>query len=396
MKILFFLLFYAALAALLFIKFRTKILKPVFICFFFLTMLLPLVFIDTKSESSALENRILAEWPKLLKNNAPNFDAPKEIDNYINDRFGFRNYFVTLYNLINYNILGKKQNSKVLVGKEGWLYYIIKEGGHNLEDFTKKNLFDDDTLRRFIGQIEKRAEWCEDNGIPFIFLISPNKHNVYPEYYPFSRPEGLTRTDQIINSLPPNLRNKTIFPRDYLIAKKGTDVSVPLYYETDTHWNEQGAFYAYEVLREKIRSYFPDVKFPLLNNYSRTIEYDFEGDLVLLFGRGSGSYQRTLVKIEPEGGWQSLYTYIKNEYFTESKIIITQNVNQELPKAIIFGDSFFGVLEPFTSTLFSRAEYLRKYFEKSDTAYILENRPDIIIFEIVERSVITVPLLTWD
>jgi hypothetical protein len=276
----------------------------------------------------------------------------------------------------------------------GWLYYISIADGNNLEDFKKKNLLDEAELAGATEQIEKRAQWCSDNGIQFIFFITPNKHSVYPEYYSFSRPKGSTRADQIIVNMSENLKNKTIFPRDYIISQKEANTPLPLYFETDTHWNTLGAFYAYEQLFNKIRACFPGVEFPAIN-YSRTISKDSTGDLVRFLGLESYA-QRTIVEIEPEDGWESCYSYKKYEGDNGENGIITENSNQDLPKALIFRDSFFKSLEPFTSSLFSRAEYIWRPFEQDDTGYILENKPDIIIWEVVERFLGNIRYLTWD
>jgi hypothetical protein len=378
---------------LLFIRFRTKIVVYTFIASFLLILALPFVFTDNKSVTSSLENRRLAERPKLAHNGEVNFGLPGEIDEYINDRFGFRRYFISVYNRVNYDILGKKQNNQVLIGKDDWLYYIDKYGGNPLADYQKRNLLEDADLAKMVEQIEKRARWCSDNGIQFIFFISPNKHSVYPEHYSFDRPEGLTRADQILNSMPQSLLDKTIFPRDYIISQKETNV-LPLYFETDTHWNKLGAFYAYEQLFGKIRSCFPGVDFPVIN-YSRTVTYDSDGDLVHMMGLESYG-QRTVIEIEPEDGWESCYSYKKYEGENGENGIITENTNRNLPKAIIFRDSFFYSLQPYTSSLFSHAEYMWKSFEQNDTDYILENKPDIIIWEVVERFLGNIAESNWN
>jgi hypothetical protein len=357
--------------------FRTKVVKHIFTVSFLLITVLPLVFIDYQNTYSTIENRVFAAFPSLSDP-----DIFRQIDNYVNDRFGFKRYFVYANSLCNSAILRDKKNNRALIGKDGWLFYIDKDDGDNLADFQKTNLFDANATEQFVTQIEERATWCEENGIQFIFMVAPNKHNIYPEYYPFERPDGITRMDQVVAAMPPELLDRMIFPRDYLLAKKG-EHDYPLYYETDTHWNKQGAFYAHELLRMKIQAYFPAIKFPDIA-YSTSVSADSGGDIVPMLG--FTSYGITEIAIEPENGWPSYYAYIKQE---ENKgrleRIITEHGDQTLPRAIVFRDSFFTALEPFNSTLFSSAEYIWKQFGKTDKEYILNNKPDIIIWEIVER-----------
>jgi hypothetical protein len=355
----------------------------IFIVSFLLIVIFPALFTDTESGYSKDENRMLATFPNPFLDNAENIF--RQTDNYINDRIGFKKHFVRLNTTINLSILRGKRNNDVLIGKNDWLFYISKLEGNNLLDFQKQNLFDDSAMRNFIEQINERVTWCEEHGIQFIFLVPPNKHNVYPEYYPMERPAGPTRTDQIMNNLPAEILDKTIFLRDYLLSRKSGDSDL-LYYETDTHWNGLGAYYAYEAILEKLREYFPRTEFPDIK-FTKTVFERPGGDLVPMLGLASFG-KTTEVQVEPEKGWPAYYTYKDN---TETDRFVTGNINKDLPKAVIFRDSFFVALAPFTSSIFSQAEYIWKSFEEEDTRHILEAMPDIVIWETGERRLGNIP-----
>ncbi|GHT51027.1 hypothetical protein FACS1894102_6820 [Spirochaetia bacterium] len=190
-----------------------------------------------------------------------------------------------------------------------------------------------------------------------------------------------------MNVLPDNLKEIVIYPRDYLISKKAL---MPIYFEIDTHWNMLGASYVADLLFEKIKKDFPNTLFPEIE-YIMDVNYDSFGDIVPM--SGFTSYGKTTIPdIHPKDGWSSYYTYIKNEGING---VIVENKNQTLPKAIIFRDSFFSALEPFTSTMFSSAEYNWRWFSESEKEYILQNKPDIIIWEVVERTISGIPNATW-
>jgi len=383
--ILAFVALYLVTVLALFLKFRMKALNFLFIFSFMLVITLPLLFTDTRSAYSALENRTLAAKPRL----ASGVSLFRQTDDYLNDRFGFKNYFVRVNNVINRSILHEAQNNRVLFGRNNWLFYVDKTDGDNLSDFQKTNLFDDESIALFAAQIERRAKWCEDNGIRFVFIIAPNKHNIYPEQYPMERPAGLTRTDGLLQYLPPALKDKVIFPRDALLARKQSDGTL-LYYETDTHWNKLGAYYCFEMLFEKIKAYFPGTVFPAIE-YRVTVGERGGGDLVPMLGlKAYGT--TTEVDIEPVAGWSAYYSYIKND---DKNGVITENIDRNLPRAVIFRDSFFTALELFTSCVFSRAEYIWHHFTSNDKAHILADKPDIIIWEVVERNIASVLRDKW-
>jgi alginate O-acetyltransferase complex protein AlgJ len=55
----------------------------------------------------------------------------------------------------------------------------------------------------------------------------------------------------------------------------------------------------------------------------------------------------------------------------------------KLPSAVIFRDSFFNGLQPFTSEHFSRVVYVSDFVVNFDL--IAEENPQIVILEVAER-----------
>ena len=172
-----------------------------------------------------------------------------------------------------------------------------------------------------------------------------------------------------------------IFPRDYLISKK-SEYDFPLYYETDTHWNFQGAHLVSILLQNAIESLFPNVAFPKIE-YETKISYGINPtDIPPMLGLEPQN--NTQIQLTPVGRDNSdFYTYIKND---DRNGVHTKGTDKSLPRALIYRDSFFIALEPFVSPLFSEAEYIWKQFREEDKEYVLQYKPDIIIFEAVERS----------
>ncbi|MDR2481631.1 MAG: hypothetical protein LBD07_04995 [Spirochaetaceae bacterium] len=367
-----------------------KKLNAVFTGIFLLIIALPFLFMDRKSAVSEKENRTLAAFPRVITSDG-RIDSeniakfPRMADSYINDRFGFRNTFTTLAAAVNTT---KIINGYVVTGKNDWLFYSRSDDGNNIADFFKLNLLTKTEISRFIENIDRRRRWCEDNGIKFIFLIAPNKHNVYPEYYPFARPEGITRTEQIMAALPDTLKDTVIYPLDSLLQHKGGQN--PLYFETGTHWNMAGAYLVYELLLDRIKQLFPQTSFPAID-FVTEISYDDSDSIA--FMSGFSSYGKTTAPVmRPVEGWERYYRYTKNE---DRNSIIIENTDTALPRAVIFRDSFFMALEPFTSTLFSSAEYHWRWFTEQDKQTILQNKPDIIIWDVVERATAGIRHLPW-
>lgn len=347
--------------------------KIIFLTIVFFELLFPIAKFNTKGTVSDTENRTLAKKPS----NILNFS---EYDNYLQDRFGGRNILIRISNFIDYTIFKKQiRNNRAFKGKYGWFYYIDSNDGNNLMDFYKKNLLTEPELENFKKGILQTSSWCEQNDIKYFFIIGPNKHSVYPENYIEERPKGITRTDQLI-SVFNELGITCIFPRDYLLEQKQNE-TIPLYYETDTHWNNLGAYYAFTQIEAEIEKLFPDIKFP-------KIEYDFKvsrsetyGDILPMLGIRSAT--STQIETKPiNSSFSDYFEYTKNEL---ENGVITEGKNKLLPKAIVFRDSFFIALQPYFSTMFSNVEYNWRKMTEDDKKDILKNKPDIIVFESVER-----------
>jgi hypothetical protein len=381
-----------------------KIARAVFVFLFIAAITLPVLLLDRQTSRSMLERRRLARAPSIYTRGRLNLELletiPQQIDAYITDRFAGRSQAISFMTWVNFFILHKSHDKKLLVGKDRWLFYIDKSLGDEFANFKKSNLFTETQLQAYLKHIMLVNEVCERNNIKFLFLIVPTTSSVYPEKYPFPRPEGISLADQLINVLPEHLKEKVIFPLDYFISKK-KDHSQPIYYNNGLHWNKLGAYYAYELLHEKLKADFPN----LPETPFRFTPYMDPGEdnyTILWWGIKQFGDFLELMNVEPPDGWNSYYDYIKCEDSPENEFnsvvgyaskkgkygIVTKNKDSSLPKAVIIRDSYFVDLEPFTSSVFSEAEYIWTQPEKRNMYYLeqLVEKPDVFIWEIAERG----------
>jgi len=387
-----------------------KVARIIFIFLFIAAITIPLVLLDRKSTVSMLERRVLPKPPRIFdkgKLDAKLLESlPRQIDSYITDRFAFRSKIITSMKIVDFFVLGRSHDHKLLVGKDNWLFYIDKSLGDEFANFKKTNLYNEKEMRLFLEQINMVNDICERDGIQFIFLIPPTTSSVYPEMYPFPRPEGMSLADQIIAALPENIREKTIFPLDYYFEVKDKMPS-PLYYNNGLHWTKLGCYYAYELLYQKLKPFFPnlpEIKF----KFSPYIDPGEDNYALLWWGIKKFGRSLVMMNVEPSGGWESHYKYLvcenvqENIYNTVIGInskkgkygIITENKNKNLPTALVVRDSYFVDLEPFVSSMFSRVEYVWTQPEKRTIHYLanLSQKPDVFIWEIGERGLEAIPM----
>ncbi len=149
---------------------------------------------------------------------------------------------------------------KAVVGKDGWLFYTAEK---NADDYQNVIPFSTDELARIQQNLDAVAEEYEKKGITFLIAIPPSKHSIYPEYMPDEIPVlgSESRLDQLISYLVLNGNTQLMDLRPLFLKEKKEK---QIYYATDTHWNEYGAFLAYQEITKELSLTYPTIQpYPL-------------------------------------------------------------------------------------------------------------------------------------
>lgn len=349
-----------------------------------LLLLFPFARFNWTGKISEAENRTLAKRAHIHKDGKINWGYFSDWDKWLNDRFGGRDQLVAIYELSDM-LSPLSSNDKLVRGKNGWIFYFSATDGDLRYDYFKQNLFSESELSRAVALLQDRSDWCKAHGIKFLALIAPNKHSVYSEYYPLPRPDGITRSDQLIAALK-DTDVHIVFPRDLLIASK-EKYGVPLYYNTGTHWNNIGGYIASRPILEQIYKFFPDVSFPHIDVKIRFWPTKYRSVDSTSPMMGIKTYSKDYwCDVSPVcREWSYYYTY--DNLYNPDKVVVTKGADSTLPKAIFYNDSFTAMsLEPNLSGMFRFAEYRRRLFTQEEKKQLLVDRPDIVVWEWVERA----------
>lgn len=302
-----------------------------------------------------------------------------------NDNFGLRGLFVILHNAVKVLALNvSPENTPVLIGKNNWLYY---DGDTAIDYYANNKNFTTDELAHWNYILAAKQKWLAKRGIYYLLVISPNKSTIYPEYMPDSRVKigKSSLQDQLLSSIPPEMRDQVLDLRGVLRAGKKTGKVYNCY---DSHWNQEGAYLVYSEIIKKLGTRFPVLKPKERSEFIISAHKDRSGDLIstLSLSRLTSEDSLFFQPIEPyrarpvDIGYAVNETRIGSAYETD---------DGSLPRAVIMHTSFTNSLKPFLSEHFKRSVYLfpsRLYasmFFEIDT--IKQEKPDIVIEEIVER-----------
>jgi hypothetical protein len=350
-----------------------------------------------KSVFETIEKRKPAEKP-IWKWDRKSIDSffPK-YETYINDHFSLRTQLIQLTAYIMLNAGTTVDNSSVVAGKNGF-FFLGNKWVHVIDFTTGKRLFTSKELNNFKENFSAKTGFLDSLGIPLYFVIPPNKHSIYPEYLPNNLKRSYKNALQQILKLKVGL--EIIGLEKALLSQKPTWKDL-LFYKTDTHWTEAGAYFGYREMIKRISVKFPEVQPVILSNENFEIMpyptgYDMAG-MMSLMNHVTDS-KMTLINLQ---GWNFdlkkttllgdtiTYNALKNPYTMVGEECMMYNPHRPLT-VLFFRDSFSQRLSVYLNQTFGRIIYIGTNNPKNDEfkALVEKFRPNMVIIEAVERNLI--------
>lgn len=327
--------------------------------------------------------------PKLAVSLPSIYSFPKLFHDYFNDQFGFRNSLIRLNYILKYNIMNVSPSPKVVVGKEGWLFYTGEkyEEDYCIEDVRGITHFEEDTLRNWAISLKLKKRWLDQQGIKYVLVIPPNKETVYSDYLPdcLTMVKNRTGLDEFVDYMRKNTDIELVDLRPALFEAKKKQ---QLYYKTDTHWNKYGAFIAYQEMMKPIAQWFPQVTPFIASDFTIKSNPGWPGDLSRLVG--GTEFMREVevdfVPVKPFSTHRDKQSNLLSDPFAPIEM---ENADNTLPRAVMFRDSFANILIPFLAENFQFMKCYWKGWEAGTpmTKIVMDYEPDIVIEEIVERLI---------
>jgi hypothetical protein len=325
-------------------------------------------------------------WQKTIVENY----FPK-LETYFNDVFPFRYSLIELYTSIYFKIGVSVKPDNIKIGKNGFLFL-----GNNISrviDFiTGKNLFTGNELKKWNNSFEYKKKYLEQRGIAFHLIFVPCKHSIYSEYLPdFIIPSDHNRLQQLIDSKPDYHIINT--KQALLNAKK--EWGDQLFYKSDSHWTEIGAYYAYLEIIKQLKPEFPDIQPIVLNkNNFKKIFYDWHGSMAGFMNLEAiiddsiftivnvSNWNENVVRTNFAGDKLDVNEYPIIAYLDKSLVV---NIKKKYT-VLLLRDSYSMMLAPMFNNTFGKMIYC--HYDQPEaiefTNLVEKNKPDIVLFETVE------------
>jgi peptidoglycan/LPS O-acetylase OafA/YrhL len=228
------------------------------------------------------------------------------------------------------------------------------------------------------GEVEATAEMfskvaatAAQSNTKVVLIVGPNKSSIYPEHLPDELiPSAKKYSSYFIDKLK-GVPNLIVYnPTDDLLRLKNSEGI--LYWMTDTHWNNKGAFLAYSGFSKLMGLPVPEVGFQ--HGAPK------RGDLIDIS-------KLEAFPLHSEDNWDVVWK--DKPDWKESESVVT-NKNPLTDKYIwVVGDSFSMALRPYLNATFKEVYFLGNWDKLNDLPIDLKGakrKPDIIIIVRVERS----------
>ncbi|WP_306116602.1 MULTISPECIES: hypothetical protein [unclassified Roseovarius] len=301
------------------------------------------------------ENRSLAATPSLAGIRADWTAFPETVNAWMRDHFGLRRSYLKIGFELE-KVLPSSADFKAVRGDDGWIFNTLNAALALHRGLLPFSAGEADAWLDGLELIEARAE---ASGAVFIAAVAPNKHSIYPEYlsnYP-RQVAGETRLDEVQR----RARDRDLPLIDLRPALRAAKSDTKVYYQTDSHWTDLGAYTGFVDLRRALVERgidVPDIPRDALRLREVT---DFQGDLYGLLGEENGP---------PES-----ITAVRPPHARGAKA----------GSILLIGDSFITQIAKYFEGTFEKVDIIDNAAGAPDLSKITPGTYDVVLFEIVER-----------
>jgi alginate O-acetyltransferase complex protein AlgJ len=275
-------------------------------------------------------------------------------------------------------LVSRVADGKFIRGKDGWLF-LANDVNHVLDQHSGALRLDPENLERWRELLDSRVASLEQRGTPYLFVVAPDTHSVYPERLPSSFVPASSRpVHQLMDHLAETgTRARVAYLLDELVAGKDEQQTCSSF---DTHWTDFGAFLAYERVIDELgdqvavrRLTREDVSF-----VAKTIT----GDLAVKLGIDE-AVQLCALMI-PEA--QVLYD---NRVANAGSLVVLECSPAPSTTCLLFADSYGSQISQFLAESFGR--FVFAYSTGLDYELIEREQPDVVVSLMAERFLIKPP-----
>lgn len=335
----------------------------IYILLFIVICLFPLCTMPFYANNESAEKRDMQEQPHVRESGKWNREYFAQLTDYFNDHFGYRQEMAGMNAALQQKLFFTSGGNKVIAGSNGWLYYV-----DTVDDYCgwdRMNARELHNCQRVLYLIER---YVKNHGGKFLFAVPPNKNSLYgkdmPYYY--RKSSSASDYDRLYRELERNGVQTVNLKQEFLSCGR------VLYHKLDTHWNNQGAAMAHNIImdafgRESVD--FEHIPFRIVK--------DFTGDLYqMMYPAGDRKDTNVLYQ------YSFQFQYAGDNIRTDMMQFDTYNESAD-SSLLMYRDSFGNALAPFMAEEFSHCRFTKAV--PYNLSLMEKEKFDYVVIEIAER-----------
>lgn len=272
------------------------------------------------------ENKAEEPFPELSSQNFSSW--PRRFEEWLSDTLPFKTQFIELFRGFQLQTGLDFTQSDVIRGKDDYLFY--RKTVENYKGITR---FTDEELQKIEENLTGFFGSMKDRGVQCLLYIAPDKEQVYDEKMPetIRRISQQSMADQLTEALKDRVDFPVLYPKYEL---REISREIPIYFNTDTHWNNLGGW----VASRQVKAAFSGT--PPLRDFPDFHSYESEGkDLAGMLGLSERLPENYAVDIDFNDGLELFKTQTIN-YGSIQRYTTNDRPDGIVKKLMIIGDSF--------------------------------------------------------
>lgn len=206
---------------------------------------------------SGFEDKV--EKPELTYSSYCSGEFQSQVDKYLRQNFGFREWLIPLYNQYVWDFYNRTENNGVFFGKDNWLFFyeMLQDQYESLTyKYCKSGEEMAETFERDARMVYYLQEILKEYGTTLFVCIAPSKNEVFPEFLPendrFKR-EGGVHADEFYTKRFAELGVNCLDLNTLYKEQKGK-TDYPLFYKGGSHYSHIAATYTADTLVKYMES----------------------------------------------------------------------------------------------------------------------------------------------
>ncbi len=250
-------------------------------------------------------------WSSWMKG-----DFQNQFNEYTDENFGLRNFFIRFYNQLDFSIFSKT-HADVIVGKKGYLFQ-----SSYTNEIIGKDFEGDSAMDVRIKKLKRIQDYLERKNTLLVTIEAPCKSDYFKEYLPDYYKNKATdrRNYNLLNKYAAKENINIIDLNKWVLQLKDTS-RYPLFPQRGIHWS----YYCMALCADSIKKYIEIEKNIHLRNFSWTLDV-------------SDSLRGTDYDL---GNLLNIYRKLPSDAMAYPKYSFGNEDGVSKPKILVIADSFY-------------------------------------------------------